>query len=106
MNKTKVGVNVPDVGTPLAVDGKLTRAEGDAVGDALGVAVGVAVAEGLAVNDGKLLPAAAITKLRVTVCCLPVSSVNAIVIVCVPGVNPAGGVQSQLPSGFTVTVPV
>ena len=65
MNKTKVGVNVPDVGTPLAVDGKLTRAEGDAVGDALGVAVGVAVAEGLAVNDGKLLPAAAITKLRV-----------------------------------------
>ena len=59
-----VGVATPDVGTPLAVDGRLTR----------GIAVGVAVADDDAVNDGNpptAGPAAATTKVRFKVWVTP-----------------------------------
>ena len=71
MNITSVGVNTPDSGIPLAVDGMLFLADGEAVG----------VADGLAVNDGRLELAAATTKLRFTVCSIPSLSVKLMVIV-------------------------
>lgn len=52
MSNTKVGVKLPEVGTPDSVEGRDTRGARVGVGLGLGVGLGRSVAEGVAVKAG------------------------------------------------------